>query len=131
MKRLDAMKIADLARRSGLTPHTIRYYERIGLMPPADRDDAGYRNYGSETLRWITFIGHMKAAGMPIREMLRYATLRQQGAATGPQRAAILQARRAMVAEQIALLEATLSVLDDKIAGYAQEGADHDHRNTA
>lgn len=118
------MKIAELARRSGLTPHTIRYYERIGLMPAADRDDAGHRDYGAETLRWITFLGHMKAAGMPIREMLRYARLRQQGDATGPQRAAILRARRALVVDQIALLRATLSVLDDKIAGYAQERTD-------
>lgn len=112
------MKIAQLARRTGLTPHTIRYYERIGLMPHADRDDAGHRDYGADTLRWITFIGHMKAAGMPIREMLRYARLRQQGDATGPQRADLLRARRKLVADQIALLQATLSVLDNKIAGY-------------
>lgn len=87
-------------------------------MPHADRDDAGHRDYGADTLRWITFIGHMKAAGMPIREMLRYARLRQQGDATGPQRADLLRARRALVADQIALMQATLSVLDNKIAGY-------------
>lgn len=126
------MKIAELARRTGLTAHTIRYYERIGLMPPADRDDAGHRDYGSDTLRWITFIGHMKAAGMPISEMLRYARLRMQGDATGPQRAQILRARRVMVADQIATLQATLSVLDDKIAGYDMERTqyDDDNRNT-
>lgn len=120
------MKIAELARRSGLTPHTIRYYERIGLMPPADRDGAGHRDYGTDTLRWTIFIGHMKAAGMPIREMLRYAGLRSRGDGTEPERAAILRARREMVAQQIATLTATLSVLDDKIASYANERADHD-----
>ncbi|MBU3031400.1 MerR family transcriptional regulator [Paracoccus marinaquae] len=125
------MKIAQLARRSGLTPHTIRYYERIGLMPVADRDGAGHRDYGPEALRWITFIGHMKSAGMPIAEMLRYARLRRQGPATGPARAAMLRARRAMVQQQIAALRATLSVLDDKIAGYDMERAEHDERNTA
>lgn len=112
------MKIAQLARRSGLTPHTIRYYERIGLLPRADRDDAGHRDYGADTLGWITFIGHMKAAGMPIREMLHYARLRQQGEMTGSERAALLRARRALVAEQIAALTVTLSVPDAKIAGY-------------
>lgn len=83
------MKIAELARRSGRSAHTIRYYERIGLMPPALRDAAGHRDYGADALVWITFIGHMKAAGMPIQDMLHYARLRQQGTQTGPQRAAI------------------------------------------
>lgn len=115
------MKIAELAHRTGLTAHTIRYYERIGLMPRAGRDGAGHRDYGPDAVVWITFIGHMKAAGMPIREMLRYASLRQQGAATGPQRAEMLRERRALVANQIAALQRTLSVLDDKIAGYDAE----------
>ncbi len=124
------MKIAELASRTGLTPHTIRYYERIGLMPVADRDGAGHRDYGEDTLRWITFIGHMKAAGMPIREMLAYARLRQQGPGTSAARAGILRRRRAQVAQQIATLTATLSVLDDKIAGYDMERTDDADRNT-
>lgn len=112
------MKIAELARRSGLSTHTIRYYERIGLMPAADRDASGHRDYAAEVLIWITFIGHMKAAGMPVREMLAYAGLRAQGAHTGPQRADILRARRDLVAGHVADLVAVLSVLDEKIAGY-------------
>lgn len=123
------MKIAELAHRTGLTAHTIRYYERIGLMPHADRDGAGHRDYGADALVWITFIGHMKSAGMPIQEMLHYARLRQQGAETGPQRADILRRRRDLVADQIATLQATLSVLDDKIAGYDAERIPHAHRN--
>lgn len=123
------MKIAELAHRSGLTAHTIRYYERIGLMPPADRDGAGHRDYGADTLIWIIFIGHMKAAGMPVQEMLRYARLRQQGPGTGPQRAEILRRRRDLVADQIATLKATLSVLDIKIAGYDAERTENADRN--
>ena len=112
------MRIAELARRSGLSVHTLRYYERIGLMPRAPRDDAGHRDYDDKALIWITFIGHMKAAGMPIREMLAYAHLRARGDATAPERAAILRARRDQVALRITRLQATLSVLDAKIAGY-------------
>ncbi|MBK4214827.1 MerR family transcriptional regulator [Paracoccus caeni] len=126
------MKISDLAHRSGLTAHTIRYYERIGLMPRADRDGSGHRDYGPETLIWVTFIGHMKAAGMPISEMLRYARLRQQGAGTSDQRADILRKRRALVAQRITSLQATLDVLDGKIAGYDMERTSNDNdRNTA
>ncbi|MDB6181969.1 MerR family transcriptional regulator [Paracoccus fistulariae] len=123
------MKIAELARRSGRSAHTIRYYERIGLMPPALRDAAGHRDYGADALVWITFIGHMKAAGMPIQDMLHYARLRQQGTQTGPQRAAILRRRRDLVIAQIAELQATLSVLDSKIASYDQERTDHAKRD--
>ncbi|MBC9247936.1 MerR family transcriptional regulator [Paracoccus sp. 11-3] len=123
------MKIAELARRTGLTAHTIRYYERIGLMPRAGRDGAGHRDYGADALIWISFLGHMKAAGMPIQEMLHYARLRGQGSQTGPQRADILRQRRELVAAQITTLQATLSVLDDKIAGYDAEGINHADRN--
>ncbi len=69
------MKIGTLARRSGLSAHTLRYYERIGLLPYADRDGSGQRDYDASILNWIEFLGRLKAANMPIREMLRYAEL--------------------------------------------------------
>lgn len=120
------MKIAELARRAGISAHSLRYYERIGLMPPAPRDGSGHRDYDAAALVWLTFIGHMKAAGMPIREMLAYARLRQQGEATAGARAGILRARRAAVAARIAELGATLSVLDDKITAYERKPHDND-----
>ena len=67
------MKIGNLAKRTGLSAHTIRYYERIGLLPRADRDSSGQRDYGASILVWIEFLGRLKTTGMPIREMLRYA----------------------------------------------------------
>ena len=76
------MKIGELARRSGLTGHTIRYYERIGLLPRAPRDRAGRRDYDAAILDWIEFLGRLKTTGMPIREMLVYARLRAEGAST-------------------------------------------------
>ena len=73
------MKIGELAKRSGLSAHTIRYYERIGLLPYAVRDQSRRRDYDTSILTWIEFLGRLKSTGMPIRDMLRYAELREKG----------------------------------------------------
>jgi len=113
------MKIGELARQSGLTPHTIRYYERIGLLPRADRDHARQRDYDASILTWIEFLGRLKSTGMPIRDMLRYAELRAGGAATEPERRRLLERHRDVVRARVAALQDCLLVLDGKIAGYA------------
>jgi len=113
------MKIGELARQSGLTPHTIRYYERIGLLPRADRDHARQRDYDASILTWIEFLGRLKATGMPIRDMLRYAQLRAGGAATEPERRRLLERHRDAVRARVASLQDCLLVLDGKITGYA------------
>ena len=113
------MKIGDLARRTGLSAHTLRYYERIGLLPYADRDRSGRRDYDDSILAWIAFLGRLKATGMPISEMLRYASLRAQGSATGQDRRHLLEQHREQVRHRIAEFRACLLVLDSKIAGYA------------
>lgn len=112
------MKIGELARRSGLSAHTIRWYERIGLLPRAGRDDAGRRDYDPEILVWIAFLARLKTTGMPVREMLRYAALRAQGPETGPARRALLEAHRDRVRAHADEIAACLSVLDVKIADY-------------
>jgi DNA-binding transcriptional MerR regulator len=117
------MKIGDLARRSGLSAHTIRYYERIGLLPRAFRDASRQRAYDESILAWIEFIGRLKTTGMPIREMLRYAALRERGVATEPERRALLERHREQVRARIAELQSCLLVLDSKTAGYA--GSQH------
>ncbi|SDV46403.1 MerR family transcriptional regulator [Chitinasiproducens palmae] len=113
------MKIGELARRTGLSAHTLRYYERIGLLPATPRDGGGQRDYNPSVLTWLAFLGRLKQTGMPIREMLRYAQLRAAGPATSGQRQALLTVHRDEVRQRIALLQAALAVLDDKIAGYA------------
>ncbi len=125
------MKIGELARRSGLTAHTLRYYERIGLLPRADRDAGGQRDYDASILFWIAFLGRLRTTGMPIRDMLRYARLREQGAVTEPDRRALLEAHRETVRTRVADLQACLLVLDTKIAGYAgpPERTNHDASN--
>lgn len=113
------MKIGDLARRSGLSVHTIRYYERIGLLPRADRDASGHRDYDAAILTWIGFLDRLRTTGMPIREMRRYAALRAAGAATAPERRTLLEEHRDRVRAHVAGLTACLLVLDTKIDGYA------------
>ncbi|MBE1204647.1 MerR family transcriptional regulator [Aminobacter carboxidus] len=113
------MKIGELARRSGLTAYTIRYYEQIGLLPAPDKDASGQRDYDVSILTWIEFLGRLKGTGMPIREMLRYAALRGKGPATDAERRALLEAHRHKVRDHVADLQANLLVLDAKIAGYA------------
>ena len=113
------MKIGDLARRTGLTTHTIRYYERIGLLPMASRARSSQREYDNSILPWIAFLGRLKTTGMPIREMLRYAALRAKGAGTLADRETLLAEHRDRARAHVAELQACLSVLDAKIAGYA------------
>lgn len=113
------MKIGELAKRSGLSAHTIRYYERIGLLPHADRDRSGQRDYDASILTWIEFLDRLKTTGMPIREMLHYAALRGGGAGTEAARKALLEQHRKRVRAHVAELQACLLVLDTKIAGYA------------
>lgn len=129
------MKIGELSRRTGLSTHTIRYYERIGLLPKADRDHAKQRDYDHDIIGWITFLGHMKAIGMPLAAMQHYASLREEGPATMAQRRMLLEAHRIKVRSHIAALQNNLTLLDAKISAYGvleqeyalnQGGPDHD-----
>jgi DNA-binding transcriptional MerR regulator len=113
------MKIGELAKRSGLSAHTIRYYERIGLLPYADRDRSSQRDYDASILVWIEFLGRLRTTGMPIRDMLRYAALRERGVDTETDRREMLAQHRERVRTHVAELQASLLVLDTKIAGYA------------
>lgn len=112
------MRIGELAAISGLSAHTIRYYERIGLMPAASRNGSGHRSYDPRTLVWIAFLGRLKTTGMPLREMLRYARLREFGTGTEAERQALLVAHREAVRAHVDELTDCLAVLDAKIADY-------------
>ncbi|MGV8854169.1 MAG: MerR family transcriptional regulator [Devosia sp.] len=112
------MKISELAARTGLSAHTIRYYERIGLMPAAKRDGSKHRFYDERALVWVEFLGNLRTTGMPIREMLDYARLRAAGAGTEARRKAMLTQHRETVRLRVRVLADCLDVLDAKIAGY-------------
>ncbi|QIB34432.1 MerR family transcriptional regulator [Ancylobacter pratisalsi] len=125
------MKIGELARRTGLSVHTLRYYERIGLLPRVARDASRQRDYDVSILPWIDFLGRLKTTGMPIRDMLRYAALRARGEATAAERRDLLAAHRARVRSNITELENCLAVLDTKIAGYADAFTEEIHDDTS
>ncbi|MTH95656.1 MerR family transcriptional regulator [Roseibium sp. RKSG952] len=112
------MLIGDLARKSGLSVDTLRYYEKIGLLPKPLRDGGGRRIYDASVLRWIDFLGRLKATGMGIKARLRYADLRGKGAASLAERREMLEDHRCFVLAEIARLAETLDVLDDKIDLY-------------
>ena len=125
------MKISHLAKRTGLSAHTIRYYERIELLPYADRDAGGQRDYDEAILGWIEFLKRLKATGMPIREMQRYAALRRQGDHTNAERCDMLRQHRERVRAHLAELNASLLVLDTKIDSYVEAEKRTQHHDTS
>lgn len=110
--------IRTMAARCGMTTHTLRYYERVGLIQPVDRAQNGHRRYSDADEAWLKFLHCMRDTNMPIREMQRYARLREDGAASSLERRKILEEHRATVAGQIAALEKAHALLSHKIANY-------------
>jgi DNA-binding transcriptional MerR regulator len=110
------MTIAELASATGVSAHTLRYYERAGLVPLVKRDpSSGHRRYGPGHVTWIAFLRNLRAAGMPVREMRTYARLVSRGDATWPERRAMLTAHRARVDATIRRLQAHRRLLDQKL----------------
>lgn len=124
------MKIGTLSKKTGLSVDTIRYYERIGLMPEPDRNASGQRDYDTTTLAWVAFLLRLKATGMPISEMQTYAELRSAGERTTGQREALLSAHRDRVLARIAQLTADLEALDAKIETYRNMAKSNDEPDT-
>ncbi|BDW95051.1 transcriptional regulator [Thalassospira tepidiphila] len=117
------MIIGEVAEKSGFSIDTLRYYEKIGLLPNADRDPGGRRFYDRDVLRWLDFLGRLRDLGMPIRDRVLYARLRAEGDSTTEARRSLLQIYRDELATRIASLTETLDVLDAKIANYDTTGA--------
>ncbi|MEU7277415.1 MerR family transcriptional regulator [Streptomyces sp. NPDC045431] len=115
----DRYTISEVAEWTGLTAHTLRWYERIGLMPHIDRSHTGQRRFTNRDLDWLTFVGKLRLTGMPVADMVRYAELVREGEHTVEQRQELLERTRRDVRARIAELRDTLAVLDHKINYYA------------
>ncbi|MEU2059095.1 MerR family transcriptional regulator [Streptomyces sp. NPDC013455] len=118
----DRYTISEVVALTGLTAHTLRWYERIGLMPHIDRSHTGQRRYSNRDLDWLDFVNKLRLTGMPVADMVRYAELVREGESTYAERRALLEATRSDVLGRIAELRDTLAVLDRKISFYATEG---------
>ena len=112
------MTIAEVGNKYVLTPDTLRYYERIGLIPGVARTPGGNRDYGETDCRWIEFIKCMRGAGLPVEVLIEYVSMFQQGDTTHDARKALLIEQRRVLAERIATLQSTLDRLDHKIERY-------------
>ncbi len=120
------MTIAQVAKEYDLTPDTLRYYERIGLLPHVRRSSGGIRDYSADDCRWVQFIHCMRSAGLPIEALIEYVTLFHQGAETSEARKNILIEQRDQLAARIAQQQAVLARLDHKIERYEQENKVHE-----
>ena len=114
-----SLTIAEAAERTGLTAHTLRYYERDGLMlASVDRAVSGHRRYTDRDLTWIEMITRLRSTGMPIRDVRRYAALVRTGNGNEAERLELLKAHRERVEAQLAQVTAHLRALDHKIGIY-------------
>lgn len=115
-----SLTIAEAAERTGLTVHTLRYYERDGLLlRGVDRSPTGHRRYCEDDIAWIVLLTRLRATGMPIREVSRYAELVREGDGNEQERLDLLQAHRQHVLAQLAEVTEHLGAIDRKIGIYA------------
>ncbi len=110
--------IRTMAARCGMTTHTLRYYERVGLIQPVGRARNGHRRYSDADEAWLNFLHCMRDTNMPIREMQRYAALREDGDDSSLDGRKILEDHRATIAAQIVALEKAHALLNHKIENY-------------
>jgi DNA-binding transcriptional MerR regulator len=111
--------ISEAARRTGVSVHTLRYYERAGLVVTAiDRTSSGRRRYHELDLDWITVCTKLRATGMPIKTVRRYAQLVSSGHGNEQERLVLLQAHRAEVVAMLAQVQENLALIDHKIDVY-------------
>lgn len=114
----EPLSVSEVAERIGLTTHTLRWYERIGLLEQVGRDSAGHRRYTAGDVDWLVLLIRLRATGMPVRDMQRYAKLVRDGEGTAKERRELLEAHRERVATHIEELQRHLAVIDHKVDVY-------------
>jgi DNA-binding transcriptional MerR regulator len=115
--------ISEVAEKSGLSAHTLRWYERIGLLDRVERGPDGRRRYSEADLEWVVLLNNLRTTGMRVRDMQRYAELVRSGSGEA-ERVALLEQHRELVLQSLAQQEACLRVLDRKISSYRRRLAD-------
>ena len=116
---LDSLSISQVALETGLTTHTLRYYERAGLMlHPVDRASSSHRRFTARDVTWVVFLTKLRLTGMPISVMRHYVELARSGDSSNAERLQLLQQHRLSVIAQLDDITQSLSAIDIKIALY-------------
>jgi DNA-binding transcriptional MerR regulator len=117
----DTLTIQQVAEATQLSEHTLRYYERIGLIHAISRAENGHRRYSAADIGWIDFLTKLRAAGMSIQQMQAYAELQRQGDDTLPERVEMLKAVRCKVEARMEELQQHLNLLNYKVEIYSEQ----------
>ena len=112
------MKIAEVSKQYGMSADTLRYYERIGLLPGVTRNASGVRDYSEQDCARVQFVKCMRGAGVSIEALIEYMQLFEQGEQTAAPRKALLEEQSERVEKRIADMQAGLDRLNGKIANY-------------
>jgi len=112
------MKISEVSEQYELSADTLRYYERVGLIPPVNRTESGIRDYTEDDLKRVDFIKCMRSAGLPIEVLIEYVGLVAQGDQTAGRRRQILMEQRELLLDKIEEMQKVLGILDHKIEVY-------------
>lgn len=115
---MKAYLIREVSKITGLSVHTIRYYERLGLIRSVPRNNAGYREYQEQEIRWIEFLNRLRDTGMPLSRIKEFADLRYQGNSTIKARRRLLEEHGRDVRQRMEDLQKNLEALNAKIAIY-------------
>jgi DNA-binding transcriptional MerR regulator len=116
----DKLTIQEVSQVTGLSAHTLRYYERIGLIHPIDREENTRRCYTADDVGWIEFLLKLRATGMSIKDMQKYAELQRQGDETLPERVEMLKSLRDNVEARMSELNEHLKLIYYKIEIYQE-----------
>jgi DNA-binding transcriptional MerR regulator len=114
------MTIKEVSEKYDIPQDTLRYYERVGLIPRVNRNKSGIRDYTDEDCNWVEFIKCMRGAGLPIEALIEYVGLFQQGNETTEARKELLIEQRKQLLARMEGMKTTLARLDYKIASYEQ-----------
>jgi DNA-binding transcriptional MerR regulator len=112
------LTVAEAAREAGVSAHTLRYYDRAGLLAPIERNGSGHRRFSADDIEWVVMITRLRATGMPIRRIREYAELVWAGEGNERERLALMEAHREQVLEQLAEIQRNLELIDFKIGLY-------------
>lgn len=110
--------IREVSKITGLSVHTLRYYEKLGLVRSVSRNNAGYREFQEQEILWIEFLNRLRETGMPLSRIKEFADLRYQGDSTIEARRRLLEEHQLQVRQRMSNLEKNLKALDAKIEIY-------------